>query len=71
MGPVEPNFFFTQHTVQFENATDFGSIVVDAKLVCNTWNPGGKIEPIALVECMAHSTSRTSTSKLKFVPPIV
>ena len=52
MGPVEPNFSFAQHTVQLEEATDVDVILVDAKLVGSVFNSGGKIEPVAPLECM-------------------
>ena len=44
-------FFHTAHSA-IENATDFGSIVVDAKLVGSAFNSGGKIEPVAPLGCM-------------------
>jgi hypothetical protein len=40
-------FFFAQHTVQLEDATDLDVIVADAKLVGIAFNPGGHIEPVA------------------------
>jgi len=57
-GPVEPNFFFAQHVVQFKGTTKFDVIVADAKLVGSAFNSGGKIEPVASLECMhtAHPT---------------
>ena len=68
---MEPNFFFAQHTVQLEEATDFDVIVVDAKLVDSASKSGGIVEPVAPLECMAHSTSAHGHLELKFVPPIV
>ena len=44
--------------MHLEDATDFDVIVVDAKLVGGAFNSGGKIEPVALLECM-HTTHPT------------
>ena len=57
-GPLEPHFFFAHHIVQFKDETDFDVIVADAKLVGSAFNSGGKIEPVAPLECMhtAHPT---------------
>ena len=61
---MESTVFFAQHVVQFEDATDVDAIVASAMLVGSAFNPGREIEPVALLECMAHGTSCTCTSKL-------
>ena len=38
--------------MHLEDATDFDVIVADAKLVGSALNSGGKIEPVAPLECM-------------------
>ena len=65
-----PTFFFAQHTVQLEEATDVDVILVDAKLVGSVFNSGGKIEP-GLLECMAHAHILHVQMEGEFVPPIV
>ena len=57
--------------MHLEDATDFDVIVVDAKLVGDAFNSGGKIEPVAPLECMHTHIPYTRTSKLKCGPPIV
>ena len=44
--------FFSHSTQCNRKATDFDVIVVDAKLVGSAFNSGGKIEPVAPLECM-------------------
>ena len=56
--------------MHLEDATDFDVIVADAKLVGSAFNSGGKIEPVAPLECM-HTAHHTHASKLKLVSPIV
>ena len=60
---MEPNFFFAQHVVQFEDATYLDLIVADVKLLGNTFNSGGKIGSVALLGCMSYGMSSTYTLK--------